>query len=90
MTGKRKRNLEEKNSKSFRFVPFLCWIIGVAVILGFVGACSTEHYKAEADKEAYQIIQRLSRDHNVKMIVIAKLITAIIDIVEPHRILSED
>ena len=45
------------------------------------------HY---SEKEAYQIIQRLSRDHNVKMIVIAKLITAIIDIVEPHRILSED
>jgi outer membrane protein TolC len=40
----------------FRFVPFLCGLLGVVVILGFVGACSTEHYKAEADKEVYKII----------------------------------
>lgn len=56
MTGKRRRNLKEKSFKSFRFGPFLCWILGIAVVLGIVGACSTEHYKAEADKEAYQII----------------------------------
>ena len=41
---------------SFRFIPFLCWLLGVGAILGMVGACSTEHYKAEADKEVYQII----------------------------------
>jgi len=40
----------------FRFVPFVCWILGVAVVLGIVGACSTQHYKAEADKEVYEII----------------------------------
>ena len=40
----------------FRFMSFLCGLLGVVVILGFVGACSTEHYKAEADKEVYKII----------------------------------
>ena len=37
-------------------MSFLCGLLGVVVILGFVGACSTEHYKAEADKEVYKII----------------------------------
>jgi outer membrane protein TolC len=52
------RILSQKNLMlcKFRPVMFLCWILGVAVILGMVGACSPEHYKAEADKEAYQII----------------------------------
>jgi len=40
----------------FRFVPYVCWILGVAFVLGIVGACSTQHYKAEADKEVYEII----------------------------------
>ena len=43
-------------SYRFRFVPFMCWIFSVAVILGMVGACSTEHYKAEADREVYEIM----------------------------------
>jgi outer membrane protein TolC len=34
----------------------MCWIFVAAVILGMVGACSTEHYKAEADREVYEII----------------------------------
>ena len=40
----------------FRVVSLMFWIFGVAVILGMVGACSTEPYKAEADREVYQII----------------------------------
>jgi len=40
----------------FRFVPIWGWIIGIVAVLGWVGGCSTEHYKAEADKEVYQII----------------------------------
>jgi len=35
---------------------FLCWMLGIAIILGIAGACSPERYKAEADKEVYQII----------------------------------
>lgn len=34
---------------------FLCWVLGIAVILGLAG-CNTEKYKAQADKEVYQII----------------------------------
>ncbi len=40
----------------FRFVSFLCWIIGLFAIPGMIGGCSTEHYKAEADREVYEII----------------------------------
>ncbi|MGD2095449.1 MAG: TolC family protein [Phycisphaerales bacterium] len=40
-----------------RPVTLLCWILGIAVVLGFTGACrNPEQYKAEADKEVYQII----------------------------------
>jgi AmiR/NasT family two-component response regulator len=35
-----------------------------------------------SEEEAYQIIQRLSRDHNVKMGVVADMIIAIVDILE--------
>jgi outer membrane protein TolC len=41
--------------RKIRLKTFLCWVLGIAVILGFAG-CSPEHYKAEADKEVYQII----------------------------------
>jgi outer membrane protein TolC len=34
---------------------FLCWVLGIAVILGLAG-CSPEQYKAQADKEVYEII----------------------------------
>jgi len=34
----------------------LCWVLGVAVVLGFAGACSPEYHKADADKEVYKII----------------------------------
>jgi len=39
-----------------RPVTLLCWVLGVAVVLGFAGACSPEHYRADADKEVYKII----------------------------------
>jgi len=42
--------------RKFRPVTLLCWVLGVAVMLGFAGACSPEHYRADADKEVYKII----------------------------------
>ncbi len=43
-------------SYKFRPVTLLCWVLGVAVVLGFTGGCSPEHYRADADKEVYKII----------------------------------
>ena len=40
----------------FRPVTLLCWLFGISVVLGFSGACSPEHYRADADKEVYKII----------------------------------
>ncbi len=40
----------------FRPLTLLCWLFGIAVVLGFAGACSPEHYRADADKEVYKII----------------------------------
>jgi len=40
----------------FRPVTLLCWLFGIAVVLGFAGSCSPEHYRADADKEVYKII----------------------------------
>jgi outer membrane protein TolC len=48
---------------SYRFVGFVCWVLGVAAALGMVGSCSTEHYKAEADREVYQIIDGKWKDN---------------------------
>ena len=39
-----------------RTITFLYWGLGIAVIFCITGGCSSEHYKAEADKEVYQII----------------------------------
>lgn len=46
----------------FRFISFLSWMLGIVVLVGWVGGCSTEHYKAEADKEVYEIIAGKWRD----------------------------
>jgi len=46
----------------FHLVTLLCWALGIAVILGFVGACSPEQYKAEADEEVYKIIDSKWQD----------------------------
>jgi outer membrane protein TolC len=40
----------------FRPVMLLYWGLCTAIILGMAGACSPEHYKAEADEEVYKII----------------------------------
>jgi outer membrane protein TolC len=40
----------------FRPVTLLCWLFGIAVVLGFTGACSPQYHKADADKEVYKII----------------------------------
>ncbi|MGB2806484.1 MAG: TolC family protein [Sedimentisphaerales bacterium] len=39
-----------------RPITFLYWGLVIAVIFCIAGGCSPEHYKAEADKEVYQII----------------------------------
>lgn len=41
--------------RGIRPVAFLCWGLGIAIIFGFAG-CSPEQYKAQADKEVYEII----------------------------------
>jgi len=42
--------------RKIRPETFLCWVLGIAIILGIAGACSPEQYKGEADKEVYEII----------------------------------
>jgi len=39
-----------------RLVALLYWGLCAAIIFGMTGACSPEHYKAEADEEVYGII----------------------------------
>jgi len=54
----------EKNFMFCKFQPvkLLCWVLGIAVILGFTGACSPEQYKADADEEVYKIIDSKWQD----------------------------
>ena len=40
--------------RNFRPVTLLCWGLCIAVIFGIGGACSPEHYKAQADEEVYK------------------------------------
>jgi outer membrane protein TolC len=47
--------------RRIRLGTFLCGALGVAVILGLDG-CSPEQYKAQADKEVYQIIDNKWQD----------------------------
>ena len=42
--------------RRIRCETFLCRVLCFAVIVGLTGACSPEQYKAQADKEVYQII----------------------------------
>jgi len=41
---------------------FLCWVFGIAIVFGIAGACSPQRYKAQADKEVYQIIDSKWQD----------------------------
>jgi len=47
-----------------KFQPFklLSGVLGIAFILGIVGSCSPQHYKAEADEEVYKIIDSKWQD----------------------------
>jgi outer membrane protein TolC len=58
------RTISQKNFKFRRFQAggLLCWVLGTAIVFGIAGACSREHYKAEADKEVYQIIDSKWQD----------------------------
>ena len=46
----------------FRSMTFIYWGLGIAVIFCIAAGCSREHYKAEADKEVYKIIDGKWRD----------------------------
>jgi len=46
----------------FQPVKLLFCLVGIAVISGFSGGCSPEQYKADADKEVYQIIDEKWQD----------------------------
>ena len=46
----------------FRLVTLVCWVFVAAVVFGIAGACSPDRYKAEADKEVYQIIDSKWQD----------------------------
>ena len=48
--------------RRFPFVTLACWVLAAGVVFGIAGACSPEHYKAEADKEVYQIIDSKWQD----------------------------
>jgi outer membrane protein TolC len=47
---------------NFRLVTLLYCGLCAAVIFGMVGACSPQHYKADADKEVYKIIDKKWQD----------------------------
>jgi outer membrane protein TolC len=47
---------------NFRPAMLLCWGLCAAVIFGMTGACSPKHYKADADKEVYKIIDKKWQD----------------------------
>jgi len=46
----------------FWFMTLACWVLSTAIILFIVGACSYEHYKAQADEEVYSIIDSKWQD----------------------------
>ncbi|MFH1715984.1 MAG: TolC family protein [Planctomycetota bacterium] len=48
--------------RRFPFVTLVCWVLAAAVVFGITGACSPEQYKAEADKEVYQVIDSKWQD----------------------------
>jgi len=43
-------------------MKLVCWVLAAAVVFGIAGACSTEQYKADADKEVYQVIDSKWQD----------------------------
>jgi len=47
---------------NFRPVTLLCWLFGIAVVLGFAGGGSPQYHKADADKEVYKIIDSKWQD----------------------------
>ena len=48
--------------RRFPFVTLACWVLAAAIVFGIAGACSPEQYKAEADKEVYQVIDSKWQD----------------------------
>ena len=54
--------VEETEFMFHRFRLWLCRLFGAGVLVAFVAGCSPERYKAEADKEVYQIIDEKWHD----------------------------
>jgi len=48
--------------RNFRIVKKLCLYFCASAAFGLVGGCGTEHYKADADKEVYKIIDSRWQD----------------------------
>lgn len=46
----------------FWLITLAYWVLSTAIILFIVGACSYEHYKAQADEEVYRIIDSKWQD----------------------------
>jgi len=46
----------------FPFVTLVFWALAAGFVFGIAGACSPEQYKAEADKEVYQVIDSKWQD----------------------------
>ena len=54
-----RESMELLENREFMFHRFRLWLwrlLGAGVFVGFVAGCSPDRYKAEADKEVYQII----------------------------------
>lgn len=56
--------VSEENFMFRRIRPktLLCCVFGIAIVFGLAGACSPQQYKAQADKEVYQIIDSKWQD----------------------------
>ena len=54
--------LKNRRFRRFRIAGCMRFAIGIGFILAVLAGCSTEHYKAEADKEVYGIIDNKWQD----------------------------
>jgi len=54
--------LKNRRIRRFRTARPINYIVCTGVLLGVLAGCSTEHYKAEADKETYKIIENKWQD----------------------------
>lgn len=48
--------LNNRKFRCFRFAHFVHFVVVISILVALFTGCSTEHYKAEADREVYDII----------------------------------